>query len=369
MAKLARKRGVAPIPGDVRDPRSFAVLGRGFVQAMEVRNFSPRTIAVRHVLLRGFVEWCHEREIRRPMDVTKPILERYQRWLYQRRRKNGQALSFRTQHSVLSVVKAFFRWLAKENYLLWNPASEIELPRTPKRLPVVMTLAEVEAVLSAPDVMTPLGVRDRALMEVLYSTGMRRLELGSLGIYDLDVAAGTVLVRQGKGQKDRMIPIGERALGWVDKYLMDVRPKVVVEPDDGRLFLTTTGEPFHPNHLSSLVRDYVIAAAIGKAGGCHLFRHTMATLMLEHGADIRFIQEMLGHARLDTTEIYTHVSIRKLKEIHEATHPGARAERFKLETEATAEVNAATRDELLTSLAAESDEDGGDGEEKEEDDV
>jgi integrase/recombinase XerD len=117
------------------------------------------------------------------------------------------------------------------------------------------------------------------------------------------------------------------------------------------------------------VRDYVIAAAIGKAGGCHLFRHTMATLMLEHGADIRFIQEMLGHARLDTTEIYTHVSIRKLKEIHEATHPGARAERFKLETEATAEVNAATRDELLTSLAAESDEDGGDGEEKEEDDV
>ena len=217
MAKLARKRGVAPIPGDVRDPRSFAVLGRGFVQAMEVRNFSPRTIAVRHVLLRGFVEWCHEREIRRPMDVTKPILERYQRWLYQRRRKNGQALSFRTQHSVLSVVKAFFRWLAKENYLLWNPASEIELPRTPKRLPVVMTLAEVEAVLSAPDVMTPLGVRDRALMEVLYSTGMRRLELGSLGIYDLDVAAGTVLVRQGKGQKDRMIPIGERALGWVEE--------------------------------------------------------------------------------------------------------------------------------------------------------
>jgi integrase/recombinase XerD len=151
------------------------------------------------------------------------------------------------------------------------------------------------------------------------------MELIGLKVYDLDADRGTVMVRQGKGRKDRMIPIGERALAWIDKYQREHRPSLVI--DGGPvLFVNNAGEQFGPGQLTRLVRDYVNASEIGKRGSCHLFRHTMATLMLENGADIRYIQAMLGHVKLETTAIYTQVSIRKLKEIHTATHP-ARAKR------------------------------------------
>ena len=221
-------------------------------------------------------------------------------------------------------MRAFFKWAARANHLLYNPASELELPKLEHRLPkAVLTASEADQVLNQPDTADPLGVRDRAILEVFYSTGMRRSELLGLGRYDLDVDRGTVMVRQGKGRKDRMIPIGERALAWIDRYVTEVRPELAVEPDDGTLFLTNEGTPFTPSRMTQLVRGYVVAADLGKSGACHLFRHTMATLMLEGGADVRFIQQMLGHAKLETTQIYTQVSIRKLKEIHTATHPGA----------------------------------------------
>ncbi len=180
---------------------------------------------------------------------------------------------------------------------------------------------EADRVLNQANVADPLGVRDRAMLETFYSTGMRRMELLSLKLYDLDIERGTVMIRLGKGKKDRMIPIGSRALAWIDKYVIEARPTLVREPDDGTLFLSNLNEAFTPNRLTQLVREYVDAAQLGKRGACHLFRHTMATLMLENGADIRFIQQMLGHAELSTTQIYTQVSIRKLKEIHSLTHP------------------------------------------------
>ena len=164
-------------------------------------------------------------------------------------------------------------------------------------------------------------------METLYSTGMRRRELANLKVYDLDTERGTVTIRQGKGKKDRMIPIGERAAAWMEKYIREARPKLVVEPDDHTVFLSNAGEPFCLDHLSDLVREHVDAANIGKRGACHMIRHTMATLMLDNGADTRYIQEMLGHADLKTTQIYTQVSIRQLKRIHAATHPGASLEK------------------------------------------
>jgi integrase/recombinase XerD len=208
------------------------------------------------------------------------------------------------------------------------------LPKLEHRLPKhVLTERESEKIINEPDVNEPLGIRDRAILEVLYSTGMRRMELIRIKLYDLDRDRGTVIIRQGKGKKDRMIPIGERALAWIDKYLNEVRTSLVLDPDDGTVFLTTYHEPFTKNRLTQLVRDYVNAADIGKKGACHLFRHTMATIMLENGADIRFIQQMLGHARLDTTQIYTQVSIRMLKEIHSATHPTARLKRRKTKPE------------------------------------
>jgi integrase/recombinase XerD len=150
------------------------------------------------------------------------------------------------------------------------------------------------------------------------------MEIAELRLDSIDPERGTVLIRLGKGKKDRMIPIGDRAAAWVDKYISDARPLLLVPPDEGVLFLTQMGDPFTPNRLSKMVKDYVGAANLGKTGACHLFRHTMATVMLDGGADIRYIQEMLGHADLSTTQIYTRVSVRRLKEVHAKTHPGAR---------------------------------------------
>jgi integrase/recombinase XerD len=150
---------------------------------------------------------------------------------------------------------------------------------------------------------------------------MRRLELTTLKWSALDYERGTVFIDQGKGNKDRMIPIGERALKWINAYQYQARPELTLGKDDGTLFVTKMGDAFHANAMSKLVKDYVVKADIGKKGSCHLFRHTCATLMLEGGADVRYIQALLGHAKLETTGIYTQVSIKQLKDVHTLAHP------------------------------------------------
>ncbi|MFD2428058.1 site-specific tyrosine recombinase XerC [Sphingobium scionense] len=312
--------------GDTRDPDSLYHHMLRFSQWQREKAYSERTVENREDALRLFIGWAHERGLTRPQEISKPILERYQRHLFLYRKANGEPLSVRSQHVRTTPIRALFKWLARGNHILYNPASDLELPRMEKRLPRhVLNIREVETVLAMPDLATPIGIRDRAMLETFYSTGIRRMELIGLHLADIDADRGTLMVRQGKGRKDRMIPIGERALAWIGKYRDDVRHTFACGVDDGTLFLTTLGEAFVPNRMTQLVRDYVNAAAIGKSGSCHLFRHTMATLMLENGADIRFIQAMLGHAELSTTQIYTQVSIRMLKQIHSATHPGRRS--------------------------------------------
>jgi len=214
--------------------------------------------------------------------------------------------------------------MAKQNAILWNPASDLELPRKGRRLPHhVLTLTEVERVLAVPNVRDGLGLRDRAILEVLFGTGMRRLELCGLGVYDLDIERGTLHIRHGKGDKERVVPIGERALSWLGKYMDVVRPALVVDESEEALFLTRMGTTMGADALTERVRHYVRDSGIGKRGACHLFRHSMATLMLEGGADVRFVQEMLGHTKLETTQIYTQVSISKLREVYVKTHPAA----------------------------------------------
>jgi integrase/recombinase XerD len=183
---------------------------------------------------------------------------------------------------------------------------------------------------------------------------MRRLELVNLTVHNIDQERGTVMIRQGKGKKDRLIPIGERALAWIERYKDSARPELLTGKDDGTLFLSPWGEAFQPNAMTTLVRHYVERSGVGKKGACHLFRHTMATLMLEGGADIRFIQAMLGHAELSTTEIYTQVSIRLLQSVHAATHPGRMPEagRHALDLDPTAEA-------LLEALDREAEEEEG----------
>ncbi len=310
------------------EPGSLRAWAANFLEAQRVRNFSDRTIHHRAYHLEVFITWAEARDVKRPTEVTRPILERYLRHLYHRRQENGRPLSVTAQLTAIGAVRAYFRWLNKQNVLLWNPASDLELPRVERRLPKgVLTIEEAEKILAQPDVRVPMGLRDRAMLEVLYSTGMRRAELAGLELFDIDAERGTILIRLGKGRKDRMIPIGERALAWIDRYVSDVRPALVVSSAEKALFLTSAGEAFIPESLTNLVSRHVEASGIGKKGACHLFRHTAATLMLEGGADIRYIQELLGHASVKTTQIYTQVSIRKLKQVHAETHPGARLKR------------------------------------------
>jgi len=245
-----------------------------------------------------------------PAEVTRPILERYQRHLTHILQKNGKSLAWKTQARRLLPVLGLFRWLAKHHHILFNPGSEIEMPRYEKKVPSVLTVAEVERVIGLADVGTPIGIRDRAMMETLYSTGIRRMEFARLEIYDVDLDERTVKVVEGKGRKDRLVPIGQRAVGWIEKYLAEVRPELEMPEDSRTLFLTRDGEAFSSNHLGNVIRTYIERAKIHKPGACHLFRHTMATVMLENGADIRFVQAMLGHKAITTTEIYTHVAIR-----------------------------------------------------------
>lgn len=311
-----------PVIGPKDDPGSLYHQMQQFLQWLREKNYSHRTVDNRETYLRYFILWCDERGLTRPQEITRPILERYQRYMFLYRKKDGQPLSTRSQGTRVTPIRAWFKWMTKTNRILYNPAADLDLPKMEKRLPKhILTADEADRVMNVPDVSTATGLRDRAMLETLYSTGIRRMELMGLNLYDIDYERGTLMVRQGKGRKDRMIPIGERAIAWIRKYRDEARPQLTLAQDDGTLFLTQTGEPFGPNRLTQMVRDYIDAAKIDKRGSCHLFRHTMATLMLENGADIRFIQAMLGHTELKTTQIYTQVSIVKLKEIHTLTHP------------------------------------------------
>jgi integrase/recombinase XerD len=317
MARVVRKRKPLAAPAT-----ALEVLLEKHLEALRVQNYSEYTIKGRRVHIRFFLDWCAERSISEPVDVTRTVLESYQRHVFYYRKKSGEPLGFRGQHDRLVPLRVWFRWMTRQHHILHNPASELELPRTGFRLPkAVLTAHEAEQILQQPDVNTPLGLRDRAILETLYTTGMRRIELVNLKLWDLDLERATVIIRLGKGKKDRIIPLGDRTALWVRKYLDEARPQLLCEPDDKTLFLSNAGEPLALDYLTEMVAGYVDAADVGKHGACHLFRHTMATLMLENGADIRFIQAMLGHADLKTTQIYTHVAIRQLQEIHRATHP------------------------------------------------
>ena len=340
---------------NLADPRGLYRLLQDYLMWLQVKNYSPYTLHNREIYLLAFIEWAGGRGLVRPTEVTKPILERYQRHLFFYRKKNGDPLSKQDQCNRSVALRHWFKWLTRQNYILYNPASELELPRLEKRLPrAILTEREAETVIAQPDVTTPIGLRDRAMLEVFYSTGIRRLELINLKLQDLDVDRGTLMVRLGKGSKDRMIPIGERAVQWVQKYITEIRSELSVGTDDGTLFLNKLGQTLKTGGLTTLVRKYVDKANINKKGSCHLFRHTMATLMLENGADIRYIQAMLGHVELTTTEIYTQVSIKKLKQIHTATHP-AKARRNKV-SEADEAEEEPTAEAVLEALDAEGEE-------------
>jgi integrase/recombinase XerD len=320
MSYKTHPRPHAPTQDRIDNPLGAALIE--FLTWSETTAMAMKTVRQRRRSIRRFILWAQERGLTRPEEITLPILERYQRHLYHYRKPDGEPLAFASQYAELNPLRAFFKWLTRSRYIHTNPASELAMPKVVPRLPrYVLTVAEVERILGTPDVTSLLGIRDRTIMEVLYSSAVRRNELIHLMVHDVDHQRGSVFVRAGKGGHDRLVPLGARACQWVAKYLLDVRPEFQVGLDHGRLFLTQHGDPIHEYTLGEAVKGYIAKAGVIAPGSCHLFRHACATHMLENGADTRYIQVLLGHSDLSTTQIYTRVSVTKLKAVHDLTHP------------------------------------------------
>lgn len=322
--KLRNKRSVTPTPAPLWRAHPLYASVRDYLAWAEVSRLAATTVATRERALGRFIAWADERGLNHPQELTRPVLEAYQRHLYLARKADGQPLSLRTQETLIVALQGWFKWMSRERLILANPAGELEMPRQVRSLPkVILTLEQIEDLMRQPDLDGLTGVRDRAILEVLYASGLRRSEVVRLQLPELDLNSGILTVRCGKGRKDRRVPLGERAGAWLNRYLIEVRPKLMVKFSEWTVFLTDYGEPYEKNRLSDLVKRYLQRAGV-EQGSCHALRHACATHMLENGADIRFIQVLLGHSQLSTTEIYTHVAIGKLIAVHAATHPGAR---------------------------------------------
>jgi integrase/recombinase XerD len=309
-------------------PDALAVNAEAWLEALRSRNYSDLTVLHRETSMRLFMQWAAERDVHRAGEVTRLILEAYQRWLSHYEptsgKGRGRRLSWGVQRDRLRALKGWFQWLTRQNVILHNPASELELPRPEKRLPSHgLTLAEIDRLRTVLDVSDPLGLRDRAILEVFYATGIRRAELGHLEVTDVSAERGTLTVRCGKGKKDRLVPLGEQAAYWCNKYIREVRSRLCLDARTPTLFLSAYGDAFDLDVLTGMVSDWLKKSEVAKKGGCHLLRHTCATHMLEGGADIRYVQQLLGHENLDTTAIYTQVTITQLLAVHARCHPGA----------------------------------------------
>lgn len=310
---------------DLDDPDSLLPQMQQFLEHLRVKGYSQQTLFGYERYLRDFIVWGQSRGILRTGDLTLQNIARYQtalsRWITRR----GTPLAKLSQLGKLIPLRSFLGWLARSLPDLRAVLAEMELPRVPRRIPRhICTASDIGRILRQPDPTTLLGLRDRAILELFYSTGMRRMELVGLVVDDIDHARASIIIRHGKGDRSRMVPVGRQAIDWIDEYLERGRPYLLKRTSD-HLFLTRGGQPISGAWLSGIVSRYIAKSNTGKKGSCHLLRHSMATLMLENGADIRFIQEILGHAQLSTTQIYTHVSVAQLQKVHAATHPSERA--------------------------------------------
>jgi integrase/recombinase XerD len=297
-----------------------------YLRALSARRYARRTIETYEDHLAAFEAWLTGRGIERSADVTIEILREYQAELTSRITRYDRPLSLRAQASRLGVIKGLFAFLVRRGFLLVDPARELELPRRDRRsLPYGLpTPREMARILAAPDTTRPAGIRDRAILEVLYSSAIRNAELRALRVWDVDLTEGLLTVVKGKGGKDRVVPLGREACRWVGGYLARVRPRYVRKRTTSVLFLTRGGRPMDFSYLNRMVKEQARRAGVSRRLTVHTFRHACATHMLQAGAGIRHLQRLLGHRSLLSTEVYTHLEIRDLKRVHRKCHPRAR---------------------------------------------
>ena len=223
---------------------------------------------------------------------------------------------------LLASLRRFYRFLLRDNKVKTDPTLNIQTPKVPKSLPKSLSEEEVEALIAAPDIDHPVGVRDRAMLEILYACGLRVTELVGLLVTEIILQDGVIRVT-GKGQKTRLVPMGEESVDWVKKYLHESRPKILADRTSKFLFVSNRSECMTRQTFWHLIKRYSIQAGINKTISPHVLRHAFATHLINHGADLRVVQMLLGHSDISTTQIYTHVARERLKKLHQEHHPRA----------------------------------------------
>lgn len=277
-------------------------------------GLSPRSLESYRRDLRQFGEWLAKAGQTLPAAGSGEI----QRFLAERTLRQGVAA--RSLARQLSALKRYYRWLLRQGRRPDDPTLTIEPPRLPRPLPKSLSEAEVEALLAAPDTETGLGLRDRAMLELLYACGLRVSELVAIPVSAVSLEMGVAKV-MGKGAKERLVPLGELASEWLGSYLRRGRPQLLAGRASNALFVTVRGEAMTRQAFWYLIKRYARQAAIQHALSPHTLRHAFATHLLNHGADLRVVQMLLGHADISTTQIYTHVARERLKQLHERHHP------------------------------------------------
>jgi integrase/recombinase XerD len=292
-----------------------------FRQDLLMRGFSPRTAENYTSELVPLFGFLAERGIDKPSQVTRDDLEAYRHHLYHGR-FNGKRLGLGRQASRLDGVKAFFRFLTEQQVILLDPSLAVRRPRRPKVMPRnLLSETETRKLLLTPDITTPLGIRNRAIMELLYATGIRNSELRELCLGEVDVARKELFVAKGKGGKSRRVPLGEEAAAWLEDYLLNSRPYLAGPTSDDLVFLSCGGHKLTRSKLAQLVRETAVTCGLEKTVTPHLLRHACATHMLRRGAGIRQLQVLLGHSELSSTQRYTRIDIGDLHKVVSQYHP------------------------------------------------
>jgi integrase/recombinase XerD len=325
LAVLAKKRMVGGIAMKESGRQKLELLRRRFGEWLAATNYAVRTREEYDRSVRDFVEWlCEETEVESITEALPAHLHQYQLALCHAPAKDdGRMLSVGTQAKTLAAIKTWFEWMVSEQLLAFNPAAALRMPKVPRSLPRnVLTQEEARMLLESTPIEEPRDVRDRAMLEVLYGSGIRREELLGLTIYDADLVNGSLRIELGKGRQTRIVPLTQSAIAALKLYLEEARPRWASEAGKTILFVSSrSGLPLSDNDLLRIVRKAAKRAGIRKHITPHTLRHSCATHLLQEQADIRQIQKLLGHRKLSTTEIYTHVEIGDLASVIARCHP------------------------------------------------
>lgn len=304
-----------------------------FVEALEANRahclaegMSLSTVDNKDCNIGLFIKWALAQEVASPLEVAKKLGEQYKVYLTDYiSPQTGKVLKKSTRRKHVSDVRVFFKELTYLELLDSNPLEQLRLPKSPRpTVTALMSVKQIERVMGQTKQLGFVGLRDRAILECYYATAGRRNEIGRLTLADIKMENEQVLIIDGKGDKSRYVPFAERPASWLTAYLNEARPKLANLKSGTTLFLDNKGLPFRPHQLTALVKKYLNKAGISVGAACNAFRHSAATHMLEQGADIREIQEYLGHADLSTTQVYVHVVQAQLKKVYKQTHPAAK---------------------------------------------